>query len=320
VDGARGGQRSGAERASSACCSLRATCAGCVIQCGSCFMRVRTCGEPQGQHAQSSDSRNKGGGAEANAEGEQETAEEERRLPRAAPPRAHVRDARTHPRAARPRLSPAFALDRKPLMLRRSTSQHSQRENSLRMSSPQPIACKLNQDHLRLLPATAGCALATPPPTTTRSPRHRHLFLQLIHPLPTCSLRRRALPLVVPCFPPRVPVMSLVGASSAHLLPARDFSPPPALSPVCALSELLCSRSSTRFSPTSPTSSVSPLPPSHPTHHAHPPPPTNQTRMRTRALIPPHTAPRARARAQEEPTKARQRLGRATEVKCETDE
>ena len=51
----------------------------------------------------------KGGGAEANAEGEQETAEEERRLPRAAP----ARDARTHPRAARPRLSPAFAIERK---------------------------------------------------------------------------------------------------------------------------------------------------------------------------------------------------------------
>ena len=50
-----------------------------------------------------------GGGAEANAEGEQETAEEERRLPRAAP----ARDARTHPRAARPRLSPAFAIERK---------------------------------------------------------------------------------------------------------------------------------------------------------------------------------------------------------------
>ena len=168
MDGARGGQRSGAERASSACCSLRATCAGCVIQCGSCFVRVRTCVEPQGQHAQSNDPRNKGGGAEANAEGEQDTAEEERRLPRAAPPRAHVRDARTHPRAARPRLSPAFALDRKPLMLRRSTSQHSQRENSLRMSNPQPIACKVNQDRLRLVPATIGCALAHPTPPLAR--------------------------------------------------------------------------------------------------------------------------------------------------------
>ena len=62
MDGARGGQRSGAERASSACCSLRATCAGCVIQCGSCFVRVRTCVEPQGQHAQSNDPRNKRGG------------------------------------------------------------------------------------------------------------------------------------------------------------------------------------------------------------------------------------------------------------------
>ena len=113
MDGARNGQRNGAERASSACCSLRATCAGCVIQCGSCFVRARTCGEPQGQHAQSSDSRNKGGGAEANAEGDQEATEEERRLPRAAPARAHVRGARTHPRAARPRLSPAFAIERK---------------------------------------------------------------------------------------------------------------------------------------------------------------------------------------------------------------
>jgi hypothetical protein len=298
VDGARGGQRSGAERASSACCSLRATCAGCVIQCGSCFVRVRTCVEPQGQHAQSNDPRNKGGGAEANAEGEQETAEEERRLPRAAPPRAHVRDARTHPRAARPRLSPAFALDRKPLMLRRSTSQHSQRENSLRMSSPQPIACKLNQDRLRLLPATIGCALAPP----IRSPRHRHLFLQLIHPLPARSLRRRASPSRSSVFP---------STHACHVVGwcfLRSSPPRPRLLPATSSLARLCSVRAALFPFVDAilphlTHFLRLATPTIPPHTPRPPTTTHQpdTHAHARPHSPAHCASRARARKKSQP-------------------
>ena len=295
MDGARGGQRSGAERASSACCSLRATCAGCVIQCGSCFVRARTCGEPQGQHAQSSDSRNKGGGAEANAEGEQETAEEARRLPRAAPPRAHVRDARTHPRAARPRLSPAFALDRKPLMLRRSTSQHSQRENSLRASSPQPIACKLNQDRLRLLPATIGCALA-PPPHSLASPS-----------TPLSSINSPSTSLLSPSTSPPSRSSVFPSTHACHVVGwcfLRSSPPRPRLLPATSSLARLCSVRAALFPFVDAilphlTHFLRLATPTIPPHIPRPPTTTHQpdTHAHARPHSPAHCASRARARA-----------------------
>ena len=118
-----------------------------------------------------------------------------------------------------------------------------------------------------------------------------------------------------------MPFMSLVGASSAHLLPARDFSPPPTRSPVCALSELLCSLSRRDSPPPRPVPpprhSHHPTPHTTPTHH-HPP----SRHACARAPSSPRTLRLARkckkserARAQEETTTARQWRGRMTRAK-----